>query len=110
MQPSVLLALGKPVREYYRVRRYERTRVGTVECGSVTTYRLSRPKGSDEQSRRVLRLRHFGAYLQTERLLSDLFTVIVFVGVVGVVATFLLSKRWRWRLGAAGVVVAAASC
>jgi hypothetical protein len=51
-------------------------------------------------------LDHFGAYLRTERLLSDLFTVIVVAGVIGVAATFLLKRRWRWRLATIGAVVA----
>jgi hypothetical protein len=51
-------------------------------------------------------LSHFGAYLQTERILSDLFTVIVIAGVIGIAATFLFKRRWRWRLGTIGVVVA----
>jgi hypothetical protein len=51
-------------------------------------------------------LNHFGAYLRTERLLSDLFTVIVVAGVVGVAATFLLKGRSRWRLGMIGAMAA----
>ena len=50
-------------------------------------------------------LSHFGAYLQTERVLSDLFTVIAIAGVVGVAAAFFLTRRWRWRLGTAAVVL-----
>ena len=49
---------------------------------------------------------HFGAYLQTERVLSDLFTVIAIAGVVGVAAAFFLTGRWRWRLATIGAVVA----
>jgi hypothetical protein len=38
-------------------------------------------------------LNHFGAYLQTERVLSDLFTVIAVVGALAVLLILLLSDR-----------------
>jgi len=50
-------------------------------------------------------LQHFSLYLQTERLLSDLFTVVLVAGLAAVVLCILFGRPVRWVLGAAGITI-----